>query len=119
MKHLTFWFDVVSPYACLAFEQLPEALVGVSCEVTYRPVLFAAMLGRHQLEGSLVGLVLQRGAGDLVDDLPDRRIIGLGQVAHHHGLGNVRAVAFLDGAHDLAAHHVLISCQCYTLWSIF
>ncbi len=51
MKHLTFWLDVVSPYAYLAFEQLPDALVGVSCEVTYRPVLFAAMLGRHQHKG--------------------------------------------------------------------
>lgn len=46
MKHLTFWLDVVSPYACLAFERLPDALLGVSYEVTYRPVLFAAML-RH------------------------------------------------------------------------
>ncbi len=51
MKHLTFWLDVVSPYAYLAFEQLPDALVGVSCEVTYRPVLFAAMLVRHQHKG--------------------------------------------------------------------
>ncbi|MFO1218100.1 MAG: DsbA family protein [Burkholderiaceae bacterium] len=44
MKRIVFWFDPVSPYACLAFEQLPQALVGCSYEVQYRPVLFAALL---------------------------------------------------------------------------
>ena len=44
MKTLNFWFDPVSPFACLAFERLPEALRGLSCSVRYRPVLFAAML---------------------------------------------------------------------------
>lgn len=47
MKHITFYFDVISPYAYLAFEQLPKALRGISCSVTYRPVLFAAMLKHH------------------------------------------------------------------------
>lgn len=44
MRRLTFWFDVVSPFAHLAFERLPEALQGVSYEVEYRPVLFAGLL---------------------------------------------------------------------------
>ena len=44
MKHLTFWFDPISPFAYLAFEALPRALEGVSHEVSYRPVLFAALL---------------------------------------------------------------------------
>jgi 2-hydroxychromene-2-carboxylate isomerase len=44
MKPLTFWFDVVSPYAYLAFERLPQALEGLSYSVEYRPVLFAGML---------------------------------------------------------------------------
>ena len=26
MKHITFYLDFISPYAYLAFEQLPEAL---------------------------------------------------------------------------------------------
>jgi MFS family permease len=30
MKHITFYFDVISPYAALAFERLPEALQGHS-----------------------------------------------------------------------------------------
>ncbi len=30
MKQITFWFDVVSPFAYLAFERLPEALQGHS-----------------------------------------------------------------------------------------
>jgi 2-hydroxychromene-2-carboxylate isomerase len=44
MKRLTFWFDVVSPFAYLAFERLPQALEGLSYEVEYRPLLFAGLL---------------------------------------------------------------------------
>ncbi len=44
MKHLTFWFDPISPFAYLAFEQLPQALEGLSVEVSYRPILFAGLL---------------------------------------------------------------------------
>lgn len=47
MKHITFYLDFISPYAYLAFEKLPEALQGLSYGVTYKPVLFAAMLGQH------------------------------------------------------------------------
>ncbi len=47
MKHITFWFDFISPYAYLAFEKLPEALKGLSYEVEYRPVLFAGLLKHH------------------------------------------------------------------------
>jgi 2-hydroxychromene-2-carboxylate isomerase len=47
MKHITFYFDFISPYAYLAFEHLPEALKGLSYSVNYRPVLFAAMLKHH------------------------------------------------------------------------
>ncbi len=46
MNHLRFHFDVVSPYAYLAFERLPQALEGLSVEVSYQPVLFAGLL-RH------------------------------------------------------------------------
>jgi 2-hydroxychromene-2-carboxylate isomerase len=41
---IVFWFDVVSPYAWLAFERLPQALEGHSHVVEYRPVLFAGLL---------------------------------------------------------------------------
>jgi 2-hydroxychromene-2-carboxylate isomerase len=47
MKHITFYLDVVSPYAYLAFEKLPQALLGLSYAVDYRPVLFAGMLKHH------------------------------------------------------------------------
>jgi 2-hydroxychromene-2-carboxylate isomerase len=47
MKHITFHLDFISPYAYLAFEQLPEALKGISYSVDYRPVLFAGMLKHH------------------------------------------------------------------------
>ena len=41
MKHLTFYFDVISPFAYLAFERLPHVLAGLSHSVSYQPVLFA------------------------------------------------------------------------------
>jgi 2-hydroxychromene-2-carboxylate isomerase len=44
MKRVVFWFDVVSPFAYLAFERLPEALLGCNVEVDYRPLLFAGLL---------------------------------------------------------------------------
>lgn len=47
MKHLTFYFDVISPYAYLAFERLPEALQGLTYSVSYQPVLFAGLLKHH------------------------------------------------------------------------
>ena len=47
MKHINFYLDFISPYAYLAFENLPEALQGLSYSVGYRPVLFAGMLKHH------------------------------------------------------------------------
>ena len=47
MKHITFYLDFISPYAYLAFEGLPQALMGHSYSVTYKPVLFAALLKHH------------------------------------------------------------------------
>ncbi len=47
MKHITFYLDFISPYAYLAFEKLPEALLGHSYSVSYQPILFAALLKHH------------------------------------------------------------------------
>jgi 2-hydroxychromene-2-carboxylate isomerase len=47
MKQITFYLDFISPYAYLAFEHLPRALMGLSYGVTYKPVLFAARLKHH------------------------------------------------------------------------
>jgi 2-hydroxychromene-2-carboxylate isomerase len=44
MQRVTFEFDVVSPYAYLAFERLPQALEGISHHVEYRPVLLGGLL---------------------------------------------------------------------------
>jgi len=44
MKRITCYLDFISPYAYLAFETMPQALQGLSYEVEYRPVLFAAFL---------------------------------------------------------------------------
>ena len=51
MKHLVFWFDPVSPYAYLAFEQLPQALEGLSYRVDYQPILFAGLLRQWGQKG--------------------------------------------------------------------
>ena len=47
MQQITFYLDFVSPYAYLAFEQLPETLVGISHSVRYQPVLLGALLKHH------------------------------------------------------------------------
>lgn len=44
MKPIVFWFDPISPFACLAFEHLPQALEGCTYSVEYRPLLFAGLL---------------------------------------------------------------------------
>lgn len=44
LHHLVFYYDPISPYAYLAFKQLPWALEGLSYHVSYKPILFAAML---------------------------------------------------------------------------
>lgn len=47
MKHITFYLDFISPYAYLAFEQLPIQLMGHSYSVTYKPVLLGALLQQN------------------------------------------------------------------------
>lgn len=51
MKRITFWFDVISPFAYLAFEQVPQTLQGCTYEVQYRPVLFAGLLNHWGQKG--------------------------------------------------------------------
>lgn len=51
MKRIVFHVDVISPYAYLAFERLPQVLQGCSYEVEYRPLLFAALLKAHAHKG--------------------------------------------------------------------
>lgn len=75
MKHLTFWFDPISPFAHLAFERLPQALEGISWSVTYRPLLFAALLKHWG----------QRGPAEI----EPKRVWTFRQVhwlAHQHGI---------------------------------
>ena len=47
MKRITFYLDFISPYAYLAFEELPQALMGLTYSITYKPLLFAALLKHH------------------------------------------------------------------------
>ena len=51
MKHIAFYLDPVSPYSYLAFEHLPQALTGLTYTVSYRPVLFAALLNHWGQKG--------------------------------------------------------------------
>ncbi len=47
MKEITFYLDFISPYAYLAFEELPQALQGLSYSVRYKPVVLGALLRHH------------------------------------------------------------------------
>jgi 2-hydroxychromene-2-carboxylate isomerase len=47
VKHITFHLDFISPFAYLAFEQLPSTLMGLSYSVSYKPVLLGAILRHH------------------------------------------------------------------------
>lgn len=51
MKRITFYFDVVSPYAYLAFHKLPRALQGLSYSVVYQPVFLGGLLQHHGVRG--------------------------------------------------------------------
>ena len=51
MKQVDFYFDVISPYAWLAFERLPQALAGIHLVVHYQPLLFAGLLGHWGQKG--------------------------------------------------------------------
>lgn len=75
LHDITFWYDPISPYAHLAFERLPEALMGLSVQVRYRPLLFAALLKAHGQLGPA--------------EIPSKRDWTYRQVswlAHHHGV---------------------------------
>ena len=47
MTTITCYLDFISPYAYLAFEALPQQLMGVNHRMIYKPVLFAGMLKHH------------------------------------------------------------------------
>lgn len=47
MKHITFYLDFISPYAWLAFEKLPESLMGLNYRVSYKPVFLGGLLKHH------------------------------------------------------------------------
>lgn len=75
LHDLTFHYDPISPFAYLAFERLPEALMGHSVMVRYKPVLFAALLKAHG----------QLGPAEMPTkrDWTYRQVSWLG---HHHGV---------------------------------
>lgn len=75
MKQITFFLDFISPYAYLAFEQLPATLQGLSYSVEYRPVLFAGLLKHH---GQLGPAEIQPKRGWTY-----RQVLWL---AHRHGI---------------------------------
>jgi len=51
MKRISFHFDVISPYAWLAFERLPQVMAGVSIVTDYQPLLLAGLLGHWGQKG--------------------------------------------------------------------
>ena len=75
MKQITFYLDFISPYAYLAFEQLPHVLQGLSYSVDYKPLLFAGLLKHH---GQLGPAEIQPKR-----DWTYRQVLWLAQ---HHGI---------------------------------
>ena len=75
LKDITCYLDFISPYAYLAFELLPEALMGLSYSLNYKPVLFGAMLKHHG----------QLGPAEIAPkrDWTYRQVLWL---AHRHGI---------------------------------
>jgi len=51
MKHIDFYLDFISPYAYLAFEELPTALEGLSYSVCYKPVFLGGLLKHNAMLG--------------------------------------------------------------------
>jgi len=51
VKHIDFYLDLISPYAYLAFEELPKALEGLSYSVRYKPVFLGALLKHNAMLG--------------------------------------------------------------------
>jgi len=75
LRQITCHVDFISPFAYLAFELLPESLVGLSYLVRYQPVLFGAMLKHHG----------QLGPAEISSkrDWTYRQVLWL---AHRHGI---------------------------------
>jgi 2-hydroxychromene-2-carboxylate isomerase len=75
LHEIRFFYDPISPYAHLAFERLPEALMGHSVQVRYQPVLFAALLKAHG----------QLGPAEIAGKR-EWTYRQAGWLAHHHGV---------------------------------
>lgn len=75
LHDIIFYFDPISPYAYLAFERMPDALMGLSVRVRYKPVLFAGLLKAHG----------QRGPAEIVPKR-DWTYRHVGWLAQHHGV---------------------------------
>ncbi len=75
LHEIRFFYDPISPYTYLAFERLPEALMGHSVHVRYQPVLFAALL---KAQG-------QRGPAE-IPGKRDWTYRQAGWLAQHHGV---------------------------------
>jgi 2-hydroxychromene-2-carboxylate isomerase len=51
MQQITFYLDFISPYAYLAFEELPATLQGLSYSVRYKPVFLGSLLQHNAVLG--------------------------------------------------------------------
>jgi 2-hydroxychromene-2-carboxylate isomerase len=85
MIRIDWYFDVISPYAYLAFERLPDALArsNVGVEVRYQPVLFAALLEHFGQKGPAEIASKRRFTYEHVLWLADRHAIPMRAPRHH------------------------------------
>ena len=112
MKTITFFYDVISPYAHLAFEAWPQAMAGLGHRVRHVPVLFAGVLAHHGQLRPAQPALQPPGPGPGLDLRMGRRVVGLGlllvlcfKVASEDPFGPaVRAVEGWDIAVAPVAH---------------
>src|ERR1700754_987264 len=81
--HLRVYFDFISPYAYLAWTQLPGLAARHGCTIEPIPVLFAALLEHHGTRGPAEVPAKRRYL--LVDVAPKARALGVpvGLPPHH------------------------------------
>ncbi len=108
MKTIDFWFDPISPFAYLAFEQLPTALEGQSYSVTYRPILFGALLKHWDHKGPAEIEPKRAFTFRQVQWLADRAGVALQAPAEHpfNPLALLRLAHACAGPGDVPNRHV-------------
>jgi 2-hydroxychromene-2-carboxylate isomerase len=110
MVRIDWYFDVISPYAYLAFEQLPSTLSRITKPVVihYRPVLFAGLLDHFGQKGPAEIPSKRRFTYEHVLWLAHRFGVAVRTPRHHpfNPLPLLRAILAAGGTDGVTREHV-------------